>query len=91
MIERGLNAVKAAGRWCEWHFSDWDFCFDDAALAEANARPQQRRNLTPTPFPSGKGNRIFGSSLFASGKGTGSRRVASSLIVTELHAGTLAI
>ena len=26
-------------------------------------------NLTPNPFPSGKGNRIIGSSLFLSGKG----------------------
>jgi hypothetical protein len=26
-------------------------------------------NLTPNPFPSGKGNRIFGGDLFASGKG----------------------
>ena len=26
-------------------------------------------NLTPNPFPSGKGNRIVGSSLFPSGNG----------------------
>jgi hypothetical protein len=27
------------------------------------------RNLTPNPFPSGKGDRIVGSNLFPSGKG----------------------
>jgi len=30
------------------------------------------KNLTPNPFPSGKGNRIIGGSLSPSGKGTGS-------------------
>ena len=29
-------------------------------------------NLTPNPFPSGKGNLIVGRNLFASGKGLGS-------------------
>jgi hypothetical protein len=32
-------------------------------------------NLTPNPFPSGKGNRIRESNLFPSGKGTGMWKV----------------
>jgi hypothetical protein len=37
------------------------------------------RNPTPNPFPSGKGNRSVGSSLFSSGKGTQNGKSSCSL------------
>jgi hypothetical protein len=35
------------------------------------------KNLTPNPFPSGKGNRIVGSNLFPSGNRDRTRRLTS--------------
>ena len=37
----------------------------------------QPKNLTPNPFPSGKGNRIVGSNLFTSGKRNRMRSAAN--------------